>query len=294
MTFRLVNQGDSPVRILSAESGCGCAEPRLSRSIVEPGGSTTVRVLAIGVGTGEKTVTLRFRTDSSIRPEVVVPLRMIGTRNPPYLLSLLGDLGFRGKASVGLTREFQLLTVESRAETKEPSVVLDLPFLEARKLGEKIEPRGDDEGGIVTRTRTYQVRLASRPPSPTFSGTLIVTDPWNAVRFEQLRVFGQFQSSIRVLPPALRLNAGEQRTVVVSSTEPSERLRIHWEGKDPGPLLTIGPIERSANGRLFRFEFEVRAGTDATASWSGEARVLLAGLEEDAGLSVELMAGGQP
>ena len=61
VTFELDNVGGRPVRILSIESGCGCARPRVRPGLVAPGHSAMVEVTALMVPVGEKVVQFNLR-----------------------------------------------------------------------------------------------------------------------------------------------------------------------------------------------------------------------------------------
>ena len=62
--FDFVNEGKSPVRILSAHGSCGCVEAHVSESYIEPKGRGTIDAILITEGRqGPQTLGIRVRTD---------------------------------------------------------------------------------------------------------------------------------------------------------------------------------------------------------------------------------------
>lgn len=127
--FEIANPGSSPVRVLTVESGCGCATPKVHPRLVRPGGVAIVEVEANPIEIGEKDVVITLETDSPATPIVPLTLRIIGCRRPPFIVSVTGDLTCQEGYSAEDTREIHVDTIERVASSHTPTLRCDLPFL---------------------------------------------------------------------------------------------------------------------------------------------------------------------
>lgn len=98
-------------------------------------------------------------------------------------------MAFRGHFDAASSRVVQVVTVEkSLTATTEPRVVVDLPFLEVSKDSESTLV--NEDSGVVTRTRNYRLSFARPPASPSFAGTVSISDPWSPGVSKAVRVVG--------------------------------------------------------------------------------------------------------
>lgn len=237
--FMLDNVGRGAVRVLSTESGCGCARPIVRPAVVAPGGVATVDVSALPVPVGQKDVQITVHTDSATSPDVLLTLPIMGTREPPFLFQFWGDLNFRGGYSSDLSREITVATVEPRNQpaVADLEVSTDVPFFKIEPAGIVEQPYTDTEA--VLRKRRYKVGFTEKP-SGTFTGSVIVKDPWEPRSSMTIGVAGQFQSGLTVAPARVVLNGPEntKASLLVIADEPIAALDLDIEGP-PGLPLTV-------------------------------------------------------
>ena len=221
----LDNVGGQPVRILAAESGCGCARPVVRPELVAPGQAAVVEVTAMTIPVGEKVVRINLRTDSPTKPEVALTLKLVGTRKPPFLFMLEGEAVFRGDYSRGMSREIAVLTVENREQGASPRVSTDLPFLRLTPNGVNTKPYV--KPGTFLRKWKYLVEITDRPPSGSFSGTVRAKSPWDSGETLSFNVMGQLQSGLRAFPSIITLDgSGRSASLLVVCGSPTSRLDL--------------------------------------------------------------------
>ena len=226
--FKLLNTGGLPIRVLSVESSCECATPDVRPTEIPPGKVTIVAVEAAPAPVGEQTVVITLNTDSTVTPEVQLRLRMTSSRRPPFLLSVGGDLTYRGGDSSEEGREIFAITIEPTARSRASAPETDLPFLGIRP-GAVTESRYR-ETGTVQRTYHYQVDFTTDPPPGSFGGVLTIADPWDPAHVERLNIRGHIPDPVEVLPSrlVLRVREGEE-----SAAEATFVVRLERAGSGP-------------------------------------------------------------
>jgi hypothetical protein len=219
--FELVNKSSRAIRILSVESGCGCAKPTVDPEIVEPNKSTFINVSALSISTGMKDVPIKVRTDSTISPQIGLALRIIGTRQPPYLYQFQGELTFRERYSANLSRRVTVITVEPDVTKAFPVLTSDLHSLPLTPDGEESTQFRDTK--FILKKRHFTVSFEGKPPSDTFTGEVTVQDPWDPTNKLALGVLGQLEARLKVVPSSLTLDASQQlgKLLVLSENAPS-------------------------------------------------------------------------
>ncbi len=120
--FELVNEGNSPVRILGVESGCGCLAAAVDRNLVMPDKAALVSVSASVTPSEPKDVRIKIHTDSTIDPDVDLTFRVAGRRKPPFLLQVSGAPTLIDDSYLGGAREIIVETVEATGENKSPEL----------------------------------------------------------------------------------------------------------------------------------------------------------------------------
>ncbi len=233
--FELENRGVDPVRVLSVESGCGCAKPRVTPLLIEPGGRAKVEVVAPPISVGERVVPITLKTDAKHEPDVQLQLRVVGSRIPPFLLRASGELTYFMGYSPTETRELVVETIESL----EPGPHCDLPFIHCAPPTISDSPHPQDQG-VVGRVYRHRVSFASPPPEEGFSGRITVADPWDESRVMHVNIFGEPNPEVKVVPSSLVVRAGAAE--IDSSTrfmlklrdpDADPRVDFAWEGASP-------------------------------------------------------------
>ncbi len=271
--FELDNVGGTPVRIRSVKSGCGCAKPVVRPEVVAPGHSAVVEVTALTVPVGEKVVELEVLTDSPIKPEVGLILKIVGMRKPPFLYLIEGEAVFLGDYSPEMSRDITVLTVEDRDRGASPEVVIDLPFLKSTLIG--VEERHFIEPGTVLRRWKYRIEFTDRPPSGSFQGVLTAKSPWDAYDTLSQNVVGQLQSGLRAFPSTITLDRSGRETasLVVVCRAPSDRLDIVTEPSSRVPFIVKvepGDGERRVHRLTVGLERPLTAGDTQTRFTIGQ------------------------
>ena len=155
-SYELINVGGSPLKILPPVSGCGCAEPVLSRSDLGPGEKAILRVDAQPIAVGEKRVSITVPTDSRATPSIALELRVLGSRRPPYLNRVVGDLTYNGKYDPHESRRVLVETIEPAGSDVAPTLQCDLPFLKWECV-QRDQVENGFRQGIVHRARFYRM-----------------------------------------------------------------------------------------------------------------------------------------
>ncbi len=237
--FELQNIGGLPVRIgiVSIKSGCGCAKPVVHPEVVAPGQFAVVDVSAMTISVGEKFVHIDVRTDSPLKPDVPLTLKLVGNRKPPFLHLIEGEVVFSGDDSRGMSRDIAVHTIENGEQGAPPEVCLDLPFLKATLTGVDTKPYR--QPGTFVRKWMYRVELKERPPSDSFTGLLTAKGPWDLDDKLSLRVMGQMTSRPRAFPSAIELDPSgrELASLLVVCGTPSGAIDLTTERESRIPLI---------------------------------------------------------
>jgi len=263
--FEIENVGGRPVRIIAVQSSCGCAEPKVQPMTIEPGMIGIVEVRALPLQVGEKLAIVTLQTDSPSTPEVVLQLRVIGGRRPPFLLQAGGELTWTGGFSKTDTRIISATTVDLQVSKRQPPIVKSLSsFL-------TVGPPTFDEApytkpGIVQRRYVYEVKFNSDPPAGFFSDGVLVIDPWDPQHVERIVVHAESLPPLRVIPSrtVLYLDKGpESREAradfLIFTANPSPDLELELEGGKESPLV-ISPMQWVEKGRRAAFSVGVKPG----------------------------------
>ena len=207
VTFRLKNVGGRPVRILGVRSGCGCAKPVVSPTVVLGGSTATVQVSATTFPIGERIVPLTVVTDAPEESSIALKLTIIGTHRPPYLLRLFGNLGYFADDLSGPPREIEVIQIVGpNTPRRDPVLACDLPFL-------SFEPSGCERKPYTTPDtfqdiHRYRAVVVVRPEQEDFAGSLRVTDPWDRANVQTLAIVGSITRKLRVMPDRIALVTG--------------------------------------------------------------------------------------
>ena len=263
--FELENLGGLPVRILAMQSSCGCMEPKIQTTTIEPGKIVVVEVAPLPLDVGEKLAAVTLRTDSPLTPEVVLQLRMIGGRRPPYLLQAAGELTWMDGGVKAGQRTIVVTSIEWADSKREPPILeCTLPFLKVGFPDFEEEPY--TKPGVVQRRYTYQVGFVSDPPRGAFSGEVKVPDPWDPRHVERIVVHGETLAPLRVFPSRMVLHlrkGSETREVkadfLVCAAEPAPDLTLEAGGAEESPLL-VGNMKWVEEGRRATFSVGVKQG----------------------------------
>lgn len=241
--FEVENVGGAPVRILGVETTCGCATPKIQPSIIAPGGTGTVEVQAVPLQIGEKTVSVTLKTDSPTTPELVLRLRIVGNRRPPFLGKAGGDLSYEGTFDSPQARDIIAYNVELDGSVPTPpGVETTLPILE---IGPPIlaEEKPYIDPGTVYRKYIYKAEIAANPPQGQFGGDVFIIDPWLPQHRERILVHGEVSPPLRAVPPRIILRVrraggsveGNAKLMILSST-PAPDLVAELDGDEAVPL----------------------------------------------------------
>lgn len=232
--YTVTNKGKQPVRILSVESGCGCATPEVEPRVVPPNQHSIVTVRAIPPSTGSKVVRFVLHTDSPARPDVELNLRMVLTRRVPFLQSIRGDLTFNDDDSSG-SRRFVVTTVESKERTLSPCPVPSSSLITAH-LSEVADLPQED--GTVLRQYTFEARFREAPSQGTFTGLITVKDPWDESSEESLPVLRRSEMALRATPHSLNLSSSQAtQSFLVIANGGIDQLETELQGLPPSRVV---------------------------------------------------------
>ncbi len=239
--FRVINVGRAPVRVLSVESGCGCATPTVRPDIIAPGKEGIVDVLGTPLPVGERTVTIVLHTDSPVTPSVPLHLHMLSSQKAPFVIAASGALSYLPGFSTEEIREVVVWTVERDEEDERPMLKSGLPFLQFEPIS--VDEKPSAEPGTVRRTYKFRVSFASMPPDGTFTGEVEVIVPWDGRPSKRIPVQGQVSPPVRVIPTSLSLHIDDPvnrealaRFSIITKA-PATGFEIEVERGEESPLL---------------------------------------------------------
>lgn len=292
--FKVVNTGRTPVRIVEATSSCGCATPTISTTLVQPNAQATIQVQATIPDGAERVVTVKIGTDSVLTPELLLKMRIVSTRRPPFLMKAAGDISFMGEYSLSDSREIVAVTVVPIGGAREPIVRNEIPFLKVGPptINEKIF----SDQNIIQIEYTYKIGLSTKTPDGLFSGEVTVTDPWDANRVERIGVTLETPAPLRVIPSRLvvrREGGGTRETIfIVRSRTPMTKPSVVDLGGEKTPFV-VELLGMSSDNRTATYKIVFARDT---AEDSGERQLLIrpdGDASEGVKLPVKLMPEGQ-
>jgi hypothetical protein len=248
------------VTVTSVESGCGCTKPTVEPRVVQPGGLCVVKFQATGLPVGERVVPLTVHTTSPKTPTVPLVLRIIGSRRPPFVLQVTGDLTSLQPGRTDDPRTITVITVETSPTPTVPRVTTDLPFItfDTPEIS-PTEPYTVE--GTMTRRYRFPVRLTAAPSELRFAGTAYVEDPWDSSRRVPLRIQGEKRESIRLVPSPLRLGADGTGEFWVLMDTPLAKLEVQVAENEAGAIrIEHGAEDLSSKVRKFTVRHQSQDG----------------------------------
>lgn len=258
--FTLVNRGETPVRITSVQSGCGCTVPSFDSRDIPPGGRGSVDASARYFPVGERRVPLIVQTNSPRSPTVNLALHLIGGASPPFLMKAEGDLSFMGEFDPTVSRDLVVHTIEAAGETKTPTFEGLPPFLAVNPAGSTQTPYVLP--GTFDHKHRFKVAFTAPPPESPYQGEFFILDPWNPTRKERVGFLATVVPRVKAVPSYLWLTPGDGGGKVegrfsVLARQPIDDIKAAIEGSTDGPLRVIregveGPSQRTT----FRVEVD--------------------------------------
>lgn len=277
-SFEIKNTGGTPVEIVQVESSCGCATPIVRPRTLAPGQTDIVEVMAAPLSIGEKVASVTLTTNSPLTPKVVLQLRIVGSRRPPLMGQMGGELSFIGSVTSAMTRSIYVQTVELEGSAPEPpplTSTLSELSIGSPRLVQEVADTGTHS---VVRRYEYEASVMNAPAEELLAGDVIAVDPWDSTHEERIRVHLERRPSLRAIPKRVILNASnlgeseEGAKVVILTEEPSLDLLIECEEPLATPLI-VRRLESSEDNRQHIFTISVNP--DVRDGVSGEYQVFV-------------------
>jgi hypothetical protein len=202
----LLNTGGKTVQVTSIESACGCTTPTILPMIIGPGKSAMLSLVGTPLSSGERTVDITIKTDSSISPILLVHFKMISDRQAPFVHGIAGELYFSDESSLLEERDIIVNTVELAQKGKSPVLRTDLPILVISSPSVSESPY--DEGVLVGRTYKFKASIRDAG-SESFTGKVWVEDPWHASTAHSLVVSRIVPRRVQVVPTIVNIELDE-------------------------------------------------------------------------------------
>jgi hypothetical protein len=263
-TFELENIGGSPVRIVEAQSSCGCAIPEIPATPIGPGEVLPFKVKAVPLQIGERDASIILRMDSPASPEIVLRLHVVGSRRPPYMTQAKAELAFTGGSS-GETQEIIAYQVElAGSKPLPPSAKTDLSFLRIAPPV-LIEERPYRIQEAVLRKYRFGVSLDPQLSSGMLSGDVSIIDPWDSDHVQSIRVHYEPLPPIRVAPSRILVHADRLHgdkpvaNLLVLSTIPVSDLVAELVPNEKSPLV-LGELKLNDDRRRASLSISLKQG----------------------------------
>ena len=259
--YLIKNNGERPVTIQKLRYSCGCVKATVNPQILSPFGTAELLVQPTTLLAGERNVGFTLETDSPVTPAVFARLIIHGSRKPPYLVHVQGDLGnlsYSESGNANSSRSFTIETVELSGSPQmafEPRCGLDCLRIEPGEVTERSEK---SSSSYLSRTYNYSVRVAAVPRDQVFVGEIQVVDPWESNRVLTLRAYGKQEQRIQAMPERIVLNVGHASAdrpsarLVIRTNERPETLHLETEPDKEAPF-TIERLPNSGQSNLTAF-----------------------------------------
>ena len=225
--------GGMPVRFTGLESSCGCATPHAESATIEPCRSGYVEVVVRSIPVGQRPVTIIAHTDSLTQPDLTLRATAIGSRKPPFLLRVAGELAFRGPFAAQTPREFEVDLVAKTGDQEKPIIELRLP--DAIMEGPiSTTERDYFVPGTILRSFRYQFRWKTEPATSAVASELLVRDPWSRSTTMRLPIHWEIPPELTAVPARLLILAADSTTGECRGT-------IQLHAITSSPDLTVEP-----------------------------------------------------
>lgn len=286
--FEVRNEGHSPVTILNVETSCTCLSVDVEPRVVQPGQAARVVARVESVRQGQSNTSVVLHTDSAIIRDVVLTVRVLGSRRPPYLADATGDLVFVGEEPWTETRSVSAATVVPRTLAElVPGVQTDLSFLELTLIETKKVPSLEPD--CIAYVYTYRVGFRSRPPAGLSLGSVQIRDPWNSADIRSLAANVQVLSSFRVAPThvvihAKRTDRDDARASLLVRTQEPASVIIEPESPDACPIRIEQQAQKDSSSQVARFDLILPRESPGSAA--GEWKLLVRDSESTAPIEV--------
>lgn len=150
-TFRLVNDGDSPLSILSAHASCGCTAPSYDRAPIAPGDTAVIKVTYNPFARpGKFDKKVKVRTNDAAEPNSVLTIKgvVIGSANTlkAHFPVEVGKLKLRnaalnfGEITKGRTKTSFLDGYNHSADTIRPVITGLPPYIDVNIAPAEVPP----------------------------------------------------------------------------------------------------------------------------------------------------------
>lgn len=266
--FTFKNVGGTRVKVLGVTSGCGCATPIVRPEVIEPGGTGVVEVKARPLTIGDRTVHFVVHSDSILTPEVVLSLKMSGSRRPPYLLAVKGELTFRGDNFGKASRILEAITVEGEGQPTQPLVECGLPFIHIKRRD--IHERPYVVPRTVMRTYSYEVTITPGSMEDGFEGEARVIDPWDPDHVQTATIIGQPSPALVTVPRRLVVRPevvahedSDEMEFEVKARQPMSDLRLEVKDKDRA-AIEVDRVDEVHGSRSAKCRIRMKPGTTGT------------------------------
>jgi hypothetical protein len=258
------------VTIRQVGSGCGCAKPRLDRSILPARASTSLWVDVTPIEHGGRTIAIEVESDSPITPLLALELKVQGWRKPPYVQSILGDLTFRDDRP-GTALAFEVSSLCISGDDKPLQLSCSLPCIELARVA-VTRKEGPDGSHQVLRIERFEAKLASPPPDESLIGEVFVDDPWNHGRRLTLPVRFDVPPPVRVLPSRIVLNTRNDNIpstaalLVLGREDLPEEFEVVPRNPD-APLLVVRAALANRSKRVAKYTVTLKPGISRPGSF---------------------------
>ncbi len=155
--FEFVNDGDSPVKITSIKTTCGCTTAKLAKRTYQPGeGGKIVSTFTIGKRRGTQVKEIKVHTDHPDHPSHVLVIRV----KIPELLKILPPYVYWQESE---PREPKTMRVTM---TEDTPVQLKSVDTTNKAFSVSFEPIQDE--------KAYRITVTPPPTEQTFAGTILL------------------------------------------------------------------------------------------------------------------------
>lgn len=264
-TFEVENVGGLPVRILEAQSSCGCASPVIQPTPIAPGEIRRIEIQAVPLQIGERMAGITLKTDSPISPEIVLKLRIIGNRRPPFMAQAAGDLAFNGDSSLDETREIIAYHVELAGSAPHPPIAKSSLSILKIAVPVVVEEQPHLTPEVVSRKYRFEVSLSSELPKGILTGDVMIVDPWDSDHVQPIRVHGEKSPPIRAVPSRVLIKShrsdGEKSiaNVLIFVNPPVSDLVAELDANETTPLV-LSPLKINGDSTRGSFSISLKPG----------------------------------
>jgi hypothetical protein len=163
----------------------------------------------------------------------------------------------------GDARDILVVTIEREHDDRRPILKSTLPFFSIELVSQSEKPYTTN--GTVSKEYRYKAIVTEVPKERSFTGEVLVTDPWDDSRIEHLTVHGDVSGPLKVAPRRLfvpwevEMQSDWSAKLLVLSRDPLIVPIVHVRDSESSPII-VEHISTSDDKRSHTYQIALSRG----------------------------------